>query len=548
MKQGYMTLLLHAHLPFVRHPEYEQFLEEDWLFEAITETYIPLICIFDRLLEENIDFRITMSLTPPLMSMLTDSLLQSRYLRYIERLILLAEKEVQRTVFMADFHKTARMYYDFFTKSRHVFENVYHRNLVSAFRKFSDAGKLEIVTCGATHGFLPFMSENLEAVNAQIEIACQLHEKHLGKRPQGIWLPECGYFDGLGEVLKRNGIKFFFTDSHGVTFAKPQPRYGVFAPVYLHSGVAAFARDVESSRSVWSSEVGYPGDYAYREFYRDIGFDLDFDYIKDFIHPAGFRTNTGIKYYRITDKCGGEKEPYDVEKATAKTKDHARDFFDRRLQHMRELSSHMNRPPLVVSPYDAELFGHWWFEGPGFIDALLRLVYKEGAREGFAMVTPSEYLEKFPENQMVQLDMSSWGAAGYGKVWLNSSNDWIYRHLHKCADLMVGAASRFKTRATWLEERALNQMARELLLAQSSDWAFIMTSGTMVEYANRRTKDHVNRFLKLHNDLMCSVVEESFLTTIEFRDNIFPDIDFRVYASKTGLSTGMSSLTQPSHS
>jgi 1,4-alpha-glucan branching enzyme len=141
--------------------------------------------------------------------------------------------------------------------------------------------------------------------------------------------------------------------------------------------------------------------------------------------------------------------------------------------------------------------------------------------------------------------MSSWGAAGYGKVWLNSSNDWIYRHLHKCADLMVAAASRFSKRATPLEERALNQMARELLLAQSSDWAFIMTSGTMVEYAERRTKDHVNRFLKLHDDLMTSVVEESFLSTIEYRDNIFPDIDFRIYASDTGLPTRLSKDEQP---
>ena len=545
---GYLTLFLHAHLPYVRHPEYEQFLEEDWLFEAITETYIPLIDIFDRFISEDIDFRITMSLTPPLMSMLTDPLLQSRYLRYIERLILLAEKEVQRTVFMKEFHKTAKMYYDHFTKSRHIFENVYHRNLVAAFRRFSEAGKLEIVTCGATHGFLPFMSENLEAVNAQIEIACDLHEKHIGKRPTGIWLPECGYFAGLGDVLKNNGIKFFFTDSHGVVFSKPRPRFGVHAPVYLNSGVAAFARDVESSRSVWSSEVGYPGDYDYREFYRDIGFDLDFDYIKDFIHPAGFRTNTGIKYYRITDKCGGEKEPYDFERARAKTKAHGRDFFEQRLKAMDELSSVMNRPPLVVSPYDAELFGHWWFEGPHFIEALLRLVNDEGKQKGLEMITPTEYLQRYPENQMVELDMSSWGAAGYGKVWLNSTNDWIYRHLHKCADMMVNVASMYSSRATVLEERALNQMARELLLAQSSDWAFIMTSGTMVEYAERRTKDHVNRFLKLYNDLMSSVVEESFLATIEYRDNIFPDIDFRVYASESGLPTGLSVVEQPKQS
>ena len=545
MEQGYLTLLLHAHLPFVRHPEYEQFLEEDWLYEAITETYIPLIRILEKMEREGVDYRLTMSLTPPLISMLTDPLLQSRYIRHINKLISLAEKEVTRTRFMPTFHETAKLYFDLFMDTRRIFEDVYRRNLVSAFRKFADTGKLEIVTCGATHGFLPFMNVNKEAVNAQIEVAVQTHEKHLGRKPKGIWLPECGFLPGHDEVLKKHGIRFFFTDSHGIMLSNPRPKYGVFAPVFLPSGVAAFGRDVESSRSVWSAEVGYPGDYAYREFYRDIGFDLDLDYIKDYIHPAGFRINTGIKYYRITDKTGGEKEPYDFEAAKAKAAEHAEDFYERRLEQITHLKHLMDRQPLVVSPYDAELFGHWWFEGPHFLEALLRVVARRKSLTGVTMVTPSEYLEKFKVNQVVNLDMCTWGAAGYGSVWLNSTNHWIYRHLHKCADNMVTAASRFRNRATILEERALNQMARELLLAQSSDWAFIMNSGTMVEYAIRRTKDHINRFLKLHNDLMMGTVEESFLNTIEYRDNIFPDIDFRVYASESGLPTRPFDEAQP---
>jgi len=532
MVKGYLSLVLHAHLPFVRHPEHEQFLEEDWLFEAITETYIPLIRVFEGLVRDNVNFYVTMSLTPPLISMLTDPLLQSRYLRHLDKLVELAGKEVQRTTFLPEFHETAEMYLEFFEDSRRIFEDTYRRNLVSAFRRFADLGKLEIVTCGATHGFLPFIDVNRESVRAQISIACKLHEQHLGKRPKGIWLPECAYYPGHDEILKDEGLNYFFTDSHGILYSEPRPKYGVFAPIFLPSGVAAFGRDVESSRSVWSAEVGYPGDLDYREFYRDIGFDLDYDYIKPYIHPAGFRINTGIKYYRITSKGPEQKLPYNFARARAKTEAHALDFYNQRKAQISHLTTLMDRPPLVVSPYDAELFGHWWFEGPHFLDALFRLVAR--SEDDIEMITPRHYLEIFPSNQVTKMDMCTWGASGYGKVWCNDTNDWIYRHLHKASDMMVEAASHFNETANSLERRTLNQMARELLLAQSSDWAFIMSSGTMVEYAIRRTKDHINRFLKLHRDLTMGTIQESFLNTLEYRDNIFPDIDYSEFVSPTG--------------
>ncbi|MBU6430726.1 MAG: DUF1957 domain-containing protein, partial [Cyanobacteria bacterium REEB65] len=152
MSKGYLALVLHAHLPFVRHPEHSHFLEEDWLYEAITETYVPLIDVFDGLVKDGIDFRITMSLTPPLISMLTDDLLQSRYLREIDDLIELADKEVQRTAMDPHFHYLAGYYRDRFKKTRSIFHDVYKGNLISAFKKFQDLGVLEIVTCGATHG------------------------------------------------------------------------------------------------------------------------------------------------------------------------------------------------------------------------------------------------------------------------------------------------------------------------------------------------------------------------------------------------------------
>ena len=225
MEKGYLSFVLHAHLPYVRHPEYEHFLEEDWYYEAITETYIPLISMFEGLVNDNVDFRMTMSLTPPLLSMFVDPLLQDRYMRHINMLIDLANKEVDRTKHEPHFQKTAVMYREKFNHSKWIFEK-YGKNLANAFRKFMDLGKLEVVTCTATHGFLPLLNVRPEVVEAQVAVGVQTYEKYLGRKPKGIWLGECAFFPGLDEVLKRHGIKYFFVDTHGVLNGSSRPKYG----------------------------------------------------------------------------------------------------------------------------------------------------------------------------------------------------------------------------------------------------------------------------------------------------------------------------------
>jgi 1,4-alpha-glucan branching enzyme len=524
--KGYLALVLHSHLPFVRHPEHDRFLEEDWLYEAITETYLPLIKVFDGLVDDGVDFRLTMSLTPTLVSMLSDPLLQHRYVLHIGRLIELADKEIGRTRNEPAFHSLALLYREMFTEARDLFEEKYGRDLVSAFRKFQDLGKLELITSAATHGFLPLM-ENENAVRAQIMVAVEHYAKHFGLRPRGIWLPECGYYEGLDAILHDAGIRYFFSDSHAVFHAEPRPRYGVYAPVCCRSGVAAFGRDLESSKQVWSSIEGYPGDYDYRDFYRDAGFDLDFDYIKPYIHPDGIRVNLGIKYYRITGKTD-HKEPYDRSRAIERASAHADDFLSNREKQIEWISGLFgDRKPVIVAPYDAELFGHWWFEGPDWLNFLVRKA--ASSHKTVRLITPSEYLGENPKCQVVEPSGSSWGYNGYAEIWLDGSNDWIYPHLHKAADRMVELA-RTHPQAHGILLRALKQAARELLLAQSSDWAFIMKTGSHVEYAVRRTKEHILRFTKLYEDIKANSLDESWLADIEYKDNIFPDIDYSVYS------------------
>ncbi|MGE5308876.1 MAG: glycoside hydrolase family 57 protein [Deltaproteobacteria bacterium] len=525
MNKGYLCMVLHSHLPFVRHPEHADFLEEDWLYEAITETYIPLLWVFEGCVHDKVDFRITMSLTPTLISMLTDPLLQERYHKHINMLVELAHKEIERTTWQPQFQKLATMYLNHFCRCRDTYER-YHRNIVTAFKNLQDLGKLEIITCGATHGFFPLMQTSKESVRAQVRVAAQHYEKHFGRKPRGIWLPECGYNPGDDEYLREVGINFFFTDAHGVLHGTPRPKYGVFAPVYCkNSGVAAFGRDLESSKQVWSSVEGYPGDYNYREFYRDIGFDLEFDYIKPYIHPDGVRINTGVKYYRITG-TGNTKEPYNPEWARNRAADHAGNFMFNRQKQVEYLYDFIQKKPIIVSPYDAELYGHWWYEGPMWLDFLIRKIYHD--QDTIRMITPSEYLAENRRNQVVTPSFSSWGWKGYSEMWLQGPNDWIYRHLDMASTRMTELVKSFPD-AQGLYRRALNQALRELLLAQSSDWAFIMGTGTHVQYAVKRTKDHLLRFNQIYEDIQNTSLDEEWLADIESKDNLFPEIDYRVH-------------------
>jgi 1,4-alpha-glucan branching enzyme len=529
--KGALALVLHAHLPYVRHPEYPEFLEEDWLYEAITETYLPLLDKLDGLVADGVPFRLTLTLSPPLVGMLRDELLVNRYAERLDRLCDLSEREVRRTAGDDRYHRTAVHYRDHHQHLRRLFHERYKRDVVGAFKKLQDAGVLEIITCGATHGFLPLMIHQ-ESVRAQIKIAVSHYRIHFGRDPRGIWLPECGYLPGIDRYLAEENIRFFFVDSHALEHAVPRARRGVYAPVYTPSGVAAFARDPESSMQVWSAEYGYPGDPVYREFYRDIGYDLDYDYVKPWLQATGERKNVGIKYHRITGKVSlSDKQPYDWEAARRRADEHASNFLFNRTKQIEHLASLQGKgpAPIVISPYDAELYGHWWFEGPEFIDLFIRkAVYDQDV---LRLVSPVDYLNDNPEQQLSQPPMSSWGAGGYSGVWLDESNDWIYRYLHKASERMIELVRQFPD-ASGVQRRALNQAARELLLAQASDWAFIIKTGTMVEYAVRRTKEHLLRFSKLYDQLKGAQVDEGWLGLVEARDNLFPEIDYRVYRTQ----------------
>ena len=525
MHQGSLALLLHAHLPWVRHSEHEDFLEEDWLFEAIVECYIPLLKILRRMVADRVPVKLTLTLTPTLCAMLRDPLLQSRAERYLERGVELAAMELDRTARDQALLDVARHYHKAFTESLRFYQKEIRRDIVGAFAQLQKDGILEIITCAATHGFLPLMEVVPEAMRAQVLIGRDQHKECFGVDPEGIWLPECGYVPHIDSILQEANLRWFVVDAHGLMYGEPRPRFAIYSPYFTPAGPAVFGRDRESSKQVWSAREGYPGDPAYRDFYRDIGMDLPEDYLHTVLPNLGHRRNTGIKYHRISGSPN--KEVYNRAWAMAAADHHANDFLHARIGQIEHLRKMLPVEPIVLSPFDAELFGHWWYEGPEFLDLFLRKAAYD--QKVFRLTTPGMYLKENPTQQMVSPSPSSWGNKGYWEVWLDQCNSWIYPHLHAAARRMTEAARRHaKTRSAFID-RTLKQLARELLLAQSSDWAFLMKTGTAVEYATRRTNDHLLRFTRLWEMLDSNQHDEALLSACEERDNLFPNVNWKHY-------------------
>jgi 1,4-alpha-glucan branching enzyme len=521
---AYLSLILHAHLPYVRHPEHERFLEENWLFEAMSECYIPLLWRLQDWERDQIEARLTICLSPTLCSMLLDPLLQERFLRYLENALELAEQEVHRTTWDPHLHPLAQFYQERFQRVHQSYLACHH-NLLRRFAHFQENGCLEIITTAATHALLPLFQNHPPTVRAQVLVARDHYRSCFGRDPRGIWLPECAYASGVEESLREANIRWFVMETHGVLHAQPRPRFGVYAPLFTPNGVAVFARDIDSARQVWSKQEGYPGDPVYRDFYRDIGYDLEYEYLKPHLPAPPHRSFTGIKYHAITSSSV-EKQPYSRQAALQKAAAHASHFLQARQTQAAKIGELLDKPPLLVAPYDAELFGHWWFEGPEFLDFLVRATVHE--QNKIKLTTPEEYLKIHPTHQVSQPGASSWGEEGYWKAWLNETNEWIFPHLQVAQERMTELA-RLYPNATGLTERALKQAAREILLAQASDWPFILRTGTSPGYARQRIKDHLLRFLALHEQLTSTRIDQGWLGQIEWLDSIFPEVNYHYW-------------------
>ncbi len=517
--------ILNAHMPFVRHPEYPKFLEEDWLFEAISETYLPLLRKLKKLREEEIPFKLTMSLSPTLCTMLADPILQGRFTNYLRLHQELGEKEVVRcAIENPDLLPIVHKYLDQIKNNVKDYFEEYHCNILVGFNDLEESGHVDLITTAATHAFLPLYSEYPAAVNAQVELAVQSHINFFKRRPKGFWLPECGYYPGVEEYLKNEELSFFQLGAQALSLSETPVKRGNYAPIVTPSGVYGFARDFHLTNLVWSNVEGYPCDPLYREFYRDIGYDLPIEYIGPYIHEPEVRVFTGFKYFAITNK-GNNKKHYDIEAASKRVKEHAQNFLFEVNKKTEKLETMIDRPPFYTLAFDAELFGHWWYEGLDWLEEVIRLT---AASEKTILQTPLEYTIKYPQAQEVTPAFSSWGEGGYADVWTDGVNVWTYRHIHKAIERMEELAIRFPHQSS-LKKRFLNQASREVLLSMASDWPFIIHNGTSTSYAKKRLTDHLKNFNVVYEHMCKNAVNTEWLVKSEKRDNIFPDIDYNLF-------------------
>jgi 1,4-alpha-glucan branching enzyme len=380
----------------------------------------------------------------------------------------------------------------------------------------------------AAHAFLPLYAVEPGDARGHVRAAARAHRAAFGRHPPGVWLPECGYVPGLDRLLADEGLLYFFVDAHGALLADPPAALGVHAPLVCPSGVLAFPRDPDASRAVWSAESGYPGDPRYREFYRDQGFELPEAELQGLLLPTGERRGLGLKYHRITgrDVPLGEKAPYAPAEAEAAVRAHAAHFVAARQAQASAFAARHHRPAVLTAPFDAELFGHWWFEGPAFLDQVVR---GAAATSSLAVSSPGQVIRGAGPFQLATPAASSWGRAGYGEVWLNEANDWVWPPLHRAARRTRALAQRHRG-AQGVLQRALKQLARELLLASASDWPFMMSMGTTVSYAEARVRAHLARHEALADQLEAGQVDEAALAAVEAQDNLLPDIDFEDFA------------------
>ncbi|MCJ7511868.1 MAG: DUF1957 domain-containing protein [Anaerolineales bacterium] len=543
---GSFTFVLHSHLPYARQAGRWPHGEE-WLHEAAAETYIPLLDALYDLQAEGVPARLTLTLTPILLEQLADEDVRRNFVEYLDQKIAAASADVPRFEQAQDPHMAllAGFYRDAYRKVKSSFVERYRGDLVGAFRRLQDAGLLEIATCAATHGYLPLLDRD-ESINLQLRTAVESYKRHFGRSPRSIWLPECAYRPayttedgrarpGIEDFLAAHGLRLFFAETHmiqggqpvGVAAGEAIGPYGEITRRYLiplsefhpektattyqayyvtSSNVAVLGRNNRTGLQVWSAEWGYPGDFDYREFHKKDGV-------------------SGMQYWRVSGtRVGlGDKDAYHPDWAAWKVGEHSRHFAYLVSELLQTYHNETHTHGVIAANYDTELFGHWWFEGVDWVKGVLREL---AASETVELTTASACLEQHPPTTALKLPEGSWGAGGTHFVWDNAETHWMWPVIHECEARMLKAAERYKSAAGG-ERTLLNQAARELLLLQSSDWPFLVTTGQAKEYAIQRFVQHVERYRALLDSLDRGAPDLDLTAELWEKDKVFPEIDFR---------------------
>jgi 1,4-alpha-glucan branching enzyme len=558
---------LHSHLPYVlNHGRWPH--GSDWITEAAIDTYLPLIETLRAMEAEGVNAPVTIGFTPVLANQLASEAFKGELELYFEQRLTHCDEAPASLQETGDAYLIPLVDYwrERLTRLRALFRSI-DRDIIAVFRDLEARGRLEIIGSAATHAFLPLLARD-ESIQLQLDVGQREHARLFGRAPQGCWLPECAYRPrgpwkplpnapetgprpGLEEYLADAGFRFFFADAHMARAGSPLGLYGqvvanelehVASPdarweatrtpyrayrvtsAYTTRTVAAFIRDPESSAQVWSRFQGYPGDGRYLEFHK-------------------IRWPGGLKLWRVTGNGVdlGAKEPYDPPTASAMTSAHGAHFAS--LLATIAATHPAHRRGVVVAPFDTELFGHWWYEGTEFLGNVYRALR---VQPGVRPVTASTHLETFRTRTGLRLATGSWGANGDFSMWLNAETAWTWPRIWDLED-------RFWTMAREAIElpsayEALAQAARELLLVQSSDWQFIISTGAVTDYAIRRFNGHADACDRLFDAIRAGLISGDLTnaTNLAFelraQDDLFPDVLDSVKAVLSGIGNRESGI------
>lgn len=550
MAFGSFVFMLHSHLPYYRKHGMWPFGEEN-LYECMAETYMPLLNALFELKAEGIQANLTVGITPILAEQLADKHSWQGFINYLNQRLTAAKLDVERYPDPDVEHSQhlaylANWYVKHFEKLLYDFEVVYKCDLIAAFKQLQDEGCIEITTSSATHGFSPLLATD-DALQAQFKTGVESYKKLFGRQPKGTWLPECAYRPAKVETLPNgetklrpsidaflfeNGLEYFFTEYHAIEGgastgarrvfgvygnieyiplpARPKTGLNTYQAYWMKDyPVAVMGRNDRASFQVWSAAHGYPGDGLYREFHR-----------KD--------ANSGLHYWRLTSKEAdlGEKMLYDPVLAHEQTEVNASHFVNLVYHQAKDYNEATGEHALLLVSFDTELYGHWWFEG---VTWLKHVIKKMHAVDGVDMVTASTYLEKHPPESAIDLPESTWGQGGHYWVWQNQDTDWMWPIIHSAEYRMGELVGRYQDETDPLKVRVLNQTLRELLLLQSSDWPFLVTTFQAKDNAIERFNEHTDRFWTLSSMLETQHVDEATLALFEDEDNPFENVDYRWY-------------------
>jgi 1,4-alpha-glucan branching enzyme len=550
---------LHSHLPYVlNHGRWPH--GSDWICEAALDTYLPLLEVLRGLAADAVPAPITIGFTPVLANQLTSPTFVSEMETFFEQRIKACQEAPASLAATGESHllPLVSFWRERLIRLRELFHDI-DRDLIGAFRALEAAGRIEIISSAATHGYLPLLARD-ESIRLQLAVGVSEHRRIFGRSPKGCWLPECAYRPrgpwepwptaprtgmrrGIEEHLADAGYQYFFVDAHLAAAGRPLGLSGdpagdpiVHTPArpgvpaeplrspyrayrVAHGPVAAYVRDPRASMQVWSRFEGYPGDEWYMEFHK-------------------MRWPGGLKLWRVTGSAVdlGEKQPYNPEAAGDRARGHA-DHFSHLLAGISADQS-QNRESVVVAPFDTELFGHWWFEGPTFLGEVYRSLASN--RDAVQPATGSKHLEAHPPRAAIRLPWGSWGANGDSSMWLSDQTAWTWERLWPLEQVFWDAAP--GALASPAARPVLAQAARELLLAQSSDWQFIISTGAAADYAEKRFREHCEDAEKLiaalgpgrEGDLEAA---QQTAEALYQRDNVFPNALPAIAAALGGSRT-----------